>query len=165
MRAASMLSLGAEWLEGTPPRVNLVFCCDLMHWAHLTWFPPPPPPFLNLPLLGVDDRPDNNTTQLKKVYLLWGKGRPGVFAGLDDEFLKDLRRLWNDTKQRTKRSSLSHAEVSKVRTTPTYIIRPGICMHIADYTRILLCSAAMLHTYNIYYLCWCVYICVYIPYI
>ena len=50
-----------------------------------------------------------------KVYLLWGKDVPELWEDVSDAFLDALKRRWTDNKQRTKRSSFSHLEVSQVR--------------------------------------------------
>lgn len=49
-----------------------------------------------------------------QVYLFWGKDMPELWEELDPKFLQVLRRRWTDNQQRTKRSSLSHLEVSQV---------------------------------------------------
>eukprot|EP00752_Nemacystus_decipiens_P014988 g13345.t2 len=51
--------------------------------------------------------------QLYQVYLLWGKNMPELWEELDPKFLQVLKRRWTDNQQRTKRSSLSHLEVSQ----------------------------------------------------
>lgn len=53
-----------------------------------------------------------------QVYLFWGKDMPELWEELDPNFLQTLRRRWTDNQQRTKRSSLSHLEVSQVGLEP-----------------------------------------------
>lgn len=48
------------------------------------------------------------------MYLFWGKDMPELWEELDPKFLQVLHRRWTDNQQRTKRSSLSHLEVSQV---------------------------------------------------
>eukprot|EP00904_Undaria_pinnatifida_P008125 jgi/Undpi1/4442/HiC_scaffold_17.g07796.m1 len=49
-----------------------------------------------------------------RVYLLWGKDTPELWADVSDKFLDALKRRWTDNQQRTKRSSFSHLEVSQM---------------------------------------------------